>query len=119
MIKSLRILILLILFTLAGCSGDDQGVTGSPTIEGYLVKVEDHEILVVSGITKEQAINKSFGDLTEQTDKKYEAHTFKEEHMFESFKQYEVGQRVRVWAKGGSAESYPPQSELEKIEVVE
>ncbi|MCP3027058.1 DUF3221 domain-containing protein [Halobacillus sp. A5] len=101
--KRILVLSVLSLFFIAGCNSEDQDYTGDPTIEGYLVKVEDKEILVVNGITKEQAINMSLNELSDVDGKQYDAHIF------------HIDFNISGFFKGGANESYPAQSELGKI----
>ena len=89
--------------------------------QGYLVRVEDKEILVVNGITKEQAVNMSWNELSEVSGKQFEAYIFHIDFniggFFESFSDFKKGDKVKVWGKGGANDSYPAQSELGKIEL--
>ncbi|WP_430787354.1 YobA family protein [Virgibacillus flavescens] len=117
--KHILMLIVSVMFVLSGCSGEEQEFSGKPTIEGYLVDVQDKSILVVSGITKEQAVNMTWNDLTQGNDKIYKAHTFYIDDSSTTFVEFKKGQKVRVWGKGGVRESFPPQSDLGKIELVE
>ncbi|KGP92400.1 hypothetical protein N780_01930 [Pontibacillus chungwhensis BH030062] len=117
--RNLVTILIVVLFILGGCNQEDQDFTGPPTIEGHLVEIEDTQVLVVNGITKEQAISMSGDELLQSTDEKYEAHIFQRDSWFDDFSEYEVGQVVRVWGKGGANESYPPQSTLGEIEVVD
>ncbi|WP_430787356.1 YobA family protein [Virgibacillus flavescens] len=117
--KHILMITVIVMLVLSGCSGEEQEFTGNPSIEGYLVDVQDKSILVVSGITKEQAVNMTWNDLIRTDDKKYNAHEFHIDSFFDSFSEFEKGQKVRVWGKGGEAESYPPQSTLGRIELVE
>ncbi|WP_345240929.1 YobA family protein [Pontibacillus salipaludis] len=117
--KSLLMIFILVLSILGGCSQRDQEITGPPSIEGIVLKVKDTEILVVNGITKEQAINMSWKEINQETNEKYEAHVFQRVGWFDDFSKYEVGQKVKVWGKGEVALSNPPQSKLGKIEFVD
>ena len=119
--KRLLVLFVFLLLFIAACHSEEQDYTDDPTIEGYLVRVEDKEILVVNGITKEQAVNMSWNELSKVDGKQYEAHMFQIDFniggFFETFSDFEKGDKVRVWGKGGANESYPAQSELGKIEL--
>ncbi|MCP3031545.1 YobA family protein [Halobacillus sp. A1] len=104
-------------FFIVGCNSEEQDYTGDPTIEGYVVEVEDKSILVANGITKEQAVHMSWKELSKVDGKMYDAYTFKIDGFFESFSDFKKGDKVKVWGKGGANESYPAQSELDKIEL--
>ncbi|MCP3032866.1 YobA family protein [Halobacillus sp. A1] len=119
--KRIVVLSVLSLFFIAGCHSEEYDYTGDPTIEGYLVEVEDKSILVVDGITKEQAVHMSWIELSKVDGKQYDAHSFHIDSsvfgFFESFTDVKKGDKVKVWGKGGANESYPPQSKLGKIEL--
>ncbi|MYL71800.1 DUF3221 domain-containing protein [Halobacillus litoralis] len=114
--KKILILSFFLLVFFSGCNKEEQDFSGEPTIEGYLIRVEDKEILVVHGITKEQAVHQTWNDLSK--DKHYEAHEFHIDRFFESFSDFQKGDKVKVWGEGGANESYPAQSSLGKIERV-
>ncbi|GEN52334.1 DUF3221 domain-containing protein [Halobacillus faecis] len=98
--KRILVLFVLSLFVTAGCNSEEQDYTSNPTIEGYIVSVKDKEILVVHGITKDQAVTMSWNELSRVDDKRYEAHifhiNFNIDGFFESFSDFKKGDKVRV-----------------------
>ncbi|WP_110113068.1 DUF3221 domain-containing protein [Bacillus sp. CGMCC 1.16541] len=83
-------LILLLFVCLSGCSDP-------ATLEGYVMKKDDHRILVVNG-----------------SDDYYNAIW-----LSNAFNEVDIGQYVHVWIDGPIAESFPAQGSVEKVEVVQ
>lgn len=117
--KKITLSLAILLTVLSGCSQAEKEFTGSPTIEGYVVRVTDNDLLVVNGITKDQAVSMSWKEIDRYIDKEIEAISFYTKGFFNSVSEYQKGQKVKVWGASGAGESYPPKIKLGKIEVVE
>lgn len=119
--KKLLHLILISLLFSSGCGQSEQEYNHSPTIEGYIGNVENGSILVVSEITREQAINLSWEDFLKlkEGEENSEIIVFHRKNMFQDFSMFEKGQRIKVWGTTGLNESYPPQTDMGKFEFVE
>lgn len=90
--------------------------TSDPTITGYIVEADFGSILVVSGITKEQASSLSSKEMLDFVDgvEGKDAIVFYKYNFF----RFKEGQQVKVWAEGGIAESFPAQADAAYIEVL-
>lgn len=109
-----------ILLFIPACSQNNGDYRDEPTFEGYIVEVREagrKDILVVEGISKEEAVSKSWKELVKKYGQKIDAHIFYTDSFFSA--DYKSGQKVRVWAEGGVMESFPPQAEAGKIEIIE
>lgn len=80
---------------ISGCSQDEQGYSSPPTIEGDHIDVEDRGIVVVNGITKEKAIQMSWEELIESTEKKFDVHVFHNEDWFSFFQTAKKGRKLK------------------------
>ncbi len=109
-----------ILFPLAGCEKDQTEITeaeldpAETTVQqGYIVDISDSRILVVSDITKEEAV-----DLTQEKLLENDIGRFAAWYSVENTAPYEVGQLLRVEFEF-MLESYPGQSEALRVQIVE
>ncbi|MBM7703556.1 YobA family protein [Metabacillus iocasae] len=82
-------LILLLFVYLSGCSGP-------ATLEGYVMKKDNHRILVVNG--SEDHDNAIW--------------------LSNAFNKVDIGQYVHLWIDGPIAESFPAQGSAAKVEVI-
>lgn len=83
-----------------------------PYIEGYVVEADINRLLVVNGITEEQA---------ESMTEKEVANLANVEAIWVSkynFFRFREGQKVRVWISGSVAESFPEQGKADYVEVI-
>lgn len=93
------LLIVCLLLMIAGCNKE-------PSYTGYIMDKKDQEILIVSSVAKDYSENggiKEFYDAIWATD---------------SPDDVKVGQKVKVWFKGGVAATYPGQASIRKVEVI-
>lgn len=95
--------------SLLGCNNEKDEVPAvtveKPGIEGYIVKTEENEILVVSSESKDYSSTGGVKDF-------YNAIWFSNVS-----KDVELGQKVQVWFKT-IAESYPGKSQASKIVIL-
>ncbi|WP_084242920.1 YobA family protein [Planomicrobium okeanokoites] len=83
-----------------------------PYIEGYVVEADINRLLVVSGISEEQA---------ESLTQKEVVNLANVEAIWVSkfnFFRFREGQKVRVWISGSVAESFPAQAKADYVEVI-
>ncbi|TXC92709.1 DUF3221 domain-containing protein [Metabacillus litoralis] len=96
------------LFVLVGCSNDNGNeYGGEPGITGYVMDKEGQKILVVSTEAKDYSEN---GGIEEFYDAVW---------VNKSPNDVKVGEKVKIWFDGGVEESYPGQTTVGKLEVMQ
>ncbi|MFD1019722.1 YobA family protein [Thalassobacillus hwangdonensis] len=116
--KFLCTLAVCVILFLPACSQDEDEFTGPPTIEGYILQVNETELLVVNGITKDQAVASTWEDLAKSSSIN-NAIIFHRKSWWDDYSDWEVGEKVKVWGDGGMNDSFPGQVKLGKIEITE
>ncbi|MCD8511361.1 MAG: YobA family protein [Bacillus sp. (in: Bacteria)] len=116
--KRLLILLLLIV-TMVACNNseittEDLDADSHGVQEGYIMEKTDSRILVVSDISKEQAVELTEDDLLGPSPPAGNAVWY----AVEEIEAYEIGQLVRVQSSY-MLESYPGQSTAEKVQIIE
>lgn len=90
----------------------DNPPESEPYIEGYVVEADFNRLLVVNGITGEQAKSMTQKEVVKLAN--VEAVWVSKYNFF----QFREGQKVRVWIGGTVAESFPAQAKADYIEVI-
>lgn len=83
-----------------------------PYIEGYVVEGDFNRLLVVNGITGEQAKSMTQKEVVKLAN--VEAVWVSKYNFF----QFKEGQKVKVWISGAVAESFPAQAKADYVEVI-
>ncbi|PKH11191.1 YobA family protein [Planomicrobium sp. MB-3u-38] len=83
-----------------------------PYVEGYVVEADINRLLVVSGISEEQAENMNQIEVVNLSN--VEAIWVSKYNFF----RFREGQKVRVWISGSVAESFPEQAKADYVEVI-
>jgi hypothetical protein len=114
------------LLVLSACSNTEKDTvvpTNNEKYEGFIIQKQNRnnglQILVMSGIKKEDIANKTLDELIKQAQDDHSAvYFFVNENEYKNLK---VGQKVVVWYKKGQPqmESNRPQTDMKKIEVIE
>jgi hypothetical protein len=100
-------LIIILSFTLVGCSG--------VKTEGYVLEVEENRILVAEKITEEEYEAIKDKSISEIDEERISLIYF----SFDDIDEIQVGNKVEVWFDGNMATSYPAQAGAKKIDVKE
>lgn len=90
----------------------DSPPESEPYMEGYVVESDFMRVLVVDGITEEQA--KSISE--KEVAKLHNANALWASKY--NFFQFRQGQKVKVWVSSDVQESFPEQAKADYIEVV-
>jgi hypothetical protein len=111
---------------LSACSNAEKYTeesTNEGKYEGFIIEKQKRnnglQLLVMSGIKKEDIQNKTLDELTNQAQADHSAvYFFVNEDEYNNLK---IGQKVVVWYKKGQPqmESNPPQTDMKKIKVIE
>ena len=109
----------LIVISFSGCEQNSSSYAEPPTIEGSIITVNDHDLLVFANVTKQEAEMMTLDDLRQSNLNECDAIIFHPNGMFDSFSDYKEGQRVKVWGKNGLNDSCPAQDTVGKIELIE
>lgn len=114
-----QVIFLLLLVTMVACNSseittEDLDPTLQGVQEGYIMEKTDTRILVVSDISREQAVKLTEEDLLGPTPPGGNAVWY----AVNEIEAYVVGQLVRVQSSY-MLESYPGQSTAEKVQIVE
>jgi hypothetical protein len=114
------------LLFLTSCSNEEKQTevsTNDGKYEGFIIQKQNRnnglQILVMSGIKKEDIQNMTLDELINQAQDNHSAvYFFVNEDEYKNLK---IGQKVVVWYKKGQPqmESNPPQTDMKKIEVIE
>lgn len=90
----------------------DNPPESKPYIEGYVVESDFNRLLVVNGITEEQAESMTQKEVVDLAN--VEAIWVSKYNFF----RFREGQKVRVWISGTVAESFPAQAKADYVEVI-
>ncbi|MFQ3544434.1 YobA family protein [Halobacillus rhizosphaerae] len=117
--KKVLLIASLVVLSFSGCEQSSSSYAEPPTIEGYIITVNDHDLLVSGNVSKQQAITMTLDDLRQSKLNECDAIIFHPNGMFDSFSNYKEGQRVKVWGENGLNDSCPAQDTAGKIELIE
>ncbi|MCC5894109.1 MAG: YobA family protein [Alkalibacterium sp.] len=95
------------LLTLAGCSNGSIFSRGEPDITGYVMDSGGDSILVVYTVPTDQGQTNGLGEYYDAV------------WVSDVTESVEVGEQVSVWFEGGIAESYPAQTQMGNLEIVD
>jgi hypothetical protein len=83
--------------------------------EGYILKVEEGNILVAENITLEK-----YEEIKDKTDTELHEEGLSLIYVsYDDTSSLQVGNKVEIWIEGGIRESYPAQADASEIKVIE
>ena len=101
-------LLLIISLLISGCT--------DPSLEGYIVKVEDDRILVAKHLYTDEEFEKTKGMSVDEMKMSGLSLIYL---SYRNTRRFKDGQKVEVWIKGGINDSYPQQAAAKKVEMID
>ncbi|HWO78140.1 MAG TPA: YobA family protein [Bacillus sp. (in: firmicutes)] len=101
-------LLLIMCYLITGCS--------DPSIEGYIVRVEDDRVLVAKNLNS----NEDYLKIKDIPADEMKMNGLSLIYLgYRDTSRFKEGQKVEVWVDGGINDSSPQQAAAKKIEVIE